>query len=128
MSHRRQEKIGWIGGWLGGFCWVVPLAVILLARGDVVRGTLGLAISVVACAAIWLFAPWRNPQSTFRRLLIPVYLLALCSFAWGIWAFGGPRQIGLNGWWSLMTVLPLSLPLWIGGSRRWQDGDRPHAG
>ena len=33
MRERRQEKIGWVGGWLGGFVWVLLLSVMLLARG-----------------------------------------------------------------------------------------------
>ncbi len=30
MSDRRQEKIGWIGGWFGGFIWVLILSVVLV--------------------------------------------------------------------------------------------------
>ena len=33
MADRRQEKIGWLGGWAGGFIWVVILAVMLLVQG-----------------------------------------------------------------------------------------------
>ena len=34
MRERRQEKIGWVGGWLGGFVWVLFLSVILFVRGQ----------------------------------------------------------------------------------------------
>jgi hypothetical protein len=129
MGERRQEKIGWVGGWLGGFVWVLLLSVMLLVRGETLPAVIGLLISAMAYAAIGFFAPWRHPRTTYRRLLTPLYVLFFCAVGWGVWFFGGPRQIGLNSWWSLLLVLPLMMPLWMGGNRRWQDNDvqPPHA-
>jgi hypothetical protein len=121
MHERRQEKIGWVGGWLGGFVWVLLLSVMLLVRGETLPAVIGLLIFAMACAAIGIFAPWRHPLTTYRRLLAPLYMLFFCAVGWGVWSFGGPRQIGLNSWWSLLIVMPLMMPLWMGGKRRWQD-------
>ena len=123
MHERRQEKIGWVGGWLGGFVWVLILSVILLVRGETLPAVVGLLICATAFAAIGFFAPWRYPRTTYRRLLAPLYVLFFCAVGWGVWSFGGPRQIGLNSWWSLLLVMPLMMPLWMGGNRRWQDND-----
>jgi len=122
MAGRRQEKLGWIGGWLGGFVWVAILAVVFLVQGRWLAGIVGLAVAVVACAAVLLTAPWRHPGTPYRVLLIPIYVLFFGAVGWGIWAMGDPRQLGLNGWWSLLLVLPILTPLWTVGGRRWEDG------
>jgi hypothetical protein len=128
MRERRQEKIGWVGGWLGGFVWVSFLSVTLLVRGQLLPAVIGLLLFAMACAAIWFFAPWRHPRTTYRRLLVPLYVLLILAVGWGIWSFGGPRQIGIS-WWSLLLLMPIMMPLWTGGHRRWHDTDvqSPHA-
>jgi len=123
MRERRQEQIGWVGGWLGGFVWVLLLSVSLLVRGETWPAVIGLLISAFACTAIGFFAPWRHPRTTYRRLLAPLYVLFFCAVGWGVWSFGGLRQIGIHSWWSLLLLMPIMLPLWMGGNRRWQDND-----
>lgn len=31
--------------------------------------------------------------------------------------------MGINGWWSLLLLMPILMPLWIVGDRRWEDGE-----
>jgi hypothetical protein len=123
MHECKQQKLGWIGGWLGGFFWVLILSVILAIRGETLPAVIGLLIGATAFAAVAFFAPWRHPRTTYRRLLAPIYVLFLCAVGWGIWSFGGPRQIGLNSWWSLLLLLPIMMPMWIVGNRRWENDD-----
>ena len=51
MASRAGEKLGWLGGWAGGFLWVLALAILFLLRGQLVDGLVGLAL------AGWAMAP-----------------------------------------------------------------------
>jgi hypothetical protein len=122
MSERISEKRGWIGGWLGGFCSVLVLSVAQLAGGKTRQGVIGLLIIAAACAAILVLAPWKHPETTYRRLMLPIYLLFFGAVGWGVWALG-PQGLGIHGWWSLLLLIPIMMPLWLVGARRWRDGD-----
>ncbi len=123
MRQRNQEKLGWIGGWLGGFIWVLILSLMFLAQGKALQAGIGLLITSSACAAIVVFSPWRYPRTTYRRLMLPIYLLFFVAVGWGVWSLGDPRQMGINSWWSLLILLPITLPLWTAGKRCWEDRD-----
>lgn len=66
--------------------------------------------------------PRRHPEASYRRLMAPIYVLFFGAVAWGVWSLGDARQMGINTWWSLLLLVPLTLPLWIVGDRGWQDG------
>ena len=123
MSSRKQEQIGWVCGWLGGFVWVFIQSIVFLVQGRVIQAGIGLLVFCAALAAILLLSPWRHPQTRYRTLMVPIYLLVFAAVAWGAWSLGGLRQIGIHSWWSTLTLLPALLPLWITGGRRWRDGD-----
>lgn len=123
MNKRKGERIGWVGGWLGGFVWVLILSAELVVRGETLPAIIGLLICAAGSSAIVFLAPWRHPRTSYRLLLIPIYVLFFCSVGWGVWALGGPRQMGINGWWSLLLLMPILMPLWIVGDRRWEDGE-----
>ena len=74
MSERRQEKIGWIVGWLGGFIWVVILSIVLLVKGHAIEAGAGLLVASLACITIVLLSPWRHPRTRYRLLMAPIYL------------------------------------------------------
>jgi hypothetical protein len=124
MSERKQEKIGWVGGWLGGFIWVVILSVVLLFQGHNLEAGIGLLIAGISSAAILLFAPWRHPQTPYRRLMLPIYLLIMAAVGWAVWSWGGWREMGVTSWWSALILLPVLLPFWTVGNRRWEDVDQ----
>jgi len=120
MGERIGEKIGWSGGWCGGFIWVAISSVIFLYRGRWGEGLSGLALVAAAGASIFLAAPWRHPTTPYWRLMLPPFVLLLGSAGWGVWAYGGAEEIGLD-WWSLFWILPLLLPFVNAGKIRWQD-------
>jgi hypothetical protein len=33
MTNRTGEKVGWLGGWSGGFLWLAVLSVVWLVQG-----------------------------------------------------------------------------------------------
>ena len=121
MAERRGEKAGWTFGFLGGFAWVAVLAIVFFFKGEPLAGTLGVLLFCAAVSAIIFFAPWRHPRTSAWKLMLAPYLLMALSFAWGAWAFGGPAPLGLK-WWNIVWFVPLMLPFFTGGSRKWSDG------
>ncbi|MFZ5765082.1 MAG: hypothetical protein ACOY4H_05725 [Thermodesulfobacteriota bacterium] len=121
MTARRGEKIGWTVGWLGGFLWVLVLAVVFLVQGKSGPGLAGLALTAAAVAGIVFFAPWRFPATPYWRLMLFPLVMFFLSVVWAIWAYGGLEAGGLR-WWNLGWLLPPLLPVAGLGRRRWLDG------
>ena len=124
MMSRRGERRGWTLGWCGGFLWVPLLAVTAWFQGKAMHGLVGLAIAATAALAILVLAPWRHPRVRYRWLMLPLYGLLLVALLWAVWMAGSARALGITGWWSALLLLPLTMPLWLIGPRRWEDGDR----
>jgi uncharacterized membrane protein YfcA len=122
MESRRGEKVGWIGGWLGGFVWVVILSVVFLIQSKLTQGGVGLLLAGFAVLTIFASAPWRHANTVYWKLMLPVYVLFVVSVAWGIWSAGGLKPLGLNPW-NGFLILPVLIPFWTTGRRRWTDGD-----
>ncbi len=120
MASRTGEKIGWIGGWLGAFFWVIILTVIFLVQDKWAEGFLGLLLLGLAAIFIVIFAPWRRSSTPFWKLMTPSYVILFGSLLWAIWAFGGIKNSGLS-WWNLLFLLPLLIPLVGMGAKTWDD-------
>ena len=122
MEKRKRagEKIGWLGGWLGAFIWIVPLAVLFVIHYRLTDAVVGFALMLVAMAAIYLTAPWRSPDVAYWKLMIPLYLILYGSLFRAIRAYGGVAGAGLR-WWNLLWVFPLLISAFTTGSRRWKD-------
>ncbi len=120
MNGRTGEKIGWVGGWLGGFIWVLLLSVLFLFQGKRAEGIVGLALGCLAIVFILLSAPWKHPHTRYWKLMIPIYVALGGSLVWAMWSFHGSGEPGLS-WWSAFLVLPLLVPLGTVGWRRWSD-------
>jgi hypothetical protein len=118
MTNRNGEKIGWIGGWLGGFIWVLILGVVFLFQGKWEKGIVGLALFAIALLFILAFAPWKRPDTLYWLLMLPLYFLLFSTAGWAIWAFSGWKASGLN-WWNIFWLLPMLMPLFTTGRRTW---------
>ncbi len=123
MAQRRHEKLGWTLGWMGGFLWVLILSVVFFAQGKVLQASLGLALTGAACVAITRLSPWRHAHTSYRRLMAPIYILFFAAVVWSAWGLPDLRQLGFNSPWALFSLLPILMPLWTVGDRRWEDGD-----
>lgn len=121
MNDRKQEKIGWIVGWLGGFIWVLILSIIFFVQGKIMHAWLGLLVTCIAIVVILFFSPWRHPRVLYRLLMAPIYSLFFMAVAWGVWALGDIRLLGINSWWAILILLPILTPFWTVGNRRWDD-------
>ena len=54
--------------------------------------------------------------------MIPLYVVLVLAIIWAVWAYGGPKQVGLD-WWSFLWLIPLLLPLLGPTSKRtWEEG------
>jgi hypothetical protein len=122
MTDRKGEKLGWTGGWLGGFVWVAILALVFLFQGRTAQGLVGLALTGAAAGVIIRCAPWRFPRTPYWRLMLAPYAAFFLSIAWAVWAYGGLAAVGLN-WWNLAWLLPMLIPLGTLSKRTWADGE-----
>ena len=122
MKKRKSEKIGWIGGWLGGFVWLCLLSVLWLVQGRITGGVLALGMFAVAVGAVVALAPWKHPETRYWKLMLPVYALLAASLGLCIWIGLEVDKLGLSPW-SLMLLMPLLLPFATVGARCWKDGD-----
>jgi hypothetical protein len=98
------------------------LALMFLFRGQTLPGLTGLLLLAIGVGCMVLLAPWRNPQTAYWKLMLPLYVTLLVSVFWSLWVFDGTEQGGFS-WWDPFWLLPLLMPLGTLARRRWQDGD-----
>jgi len=116
--NRKGERIGWIGGWLGGFIWVGLLSAVWIFQNRSSNGMLGIALFIIAIILIIALAPWRHPNTKYWKLMLPIYLLFLISIAVVIYLYAGLRNGGLS-WISFSWLIPSLIPFVIIGNRKW---------
>lgn len=68
MEKRTGEKTAWVGGWLGGFIWVLILSVIWLLQNRLTEGMAGLMLVFVAVGFVFASAPWKHPVTPYWKL------------------------------------------------------------
>jgi len=123
MNKRKGEKVGWIGGWSGGFVWLLVLSVVWLLQGKVINGVIGLGAFGLAEIFIFVLSPWKHPHTRYWKLMLPFYLVLIASVGFYIFSEGGLARLGLS-WWSIFLLLPLFIPFATMGSRCWSDGEK----
>ena len=116
--NRKGEKIGWIGGWLGGFIWLGLLSAVWIVKNEIFNGTLGFVLFIVAIVLIFALAPWKHPNTKYWKLILPIYLLFFVSISLCIYLYGGLKSIGLN-WMSFFWIIPCLIPFVTIGNRKW---------
>lgn len=120
MNERSGEKIGWIGGWSGGFVWLLILVIMQLIKGGFPAALVGLGVLAVAVVCILRFAPWKNPMTPYWKLLFPIYGALFLAFAYAVTV---GRQYGFNlEWRYLFWVLPMFIPFFTLRGRTWDQG------
>ena len=119
---RNGEKLGWIGGWSGGFIWVVILSIVMLVQAKSTQGGLGLALAGLAGILIMVTAPWKHPDTPYWKLMLPVYVMFAACLVWAAWSYGGLEGLGINRW-NTFIILPILIPFGTVGRKRWNDGE-----
>ena len=123
MTSRKGEKAGWIGGWTGGFLWVLLPAGFWIVQGRMAEGFTGLLLAGAAVVVVLSTAPWRHPEQPYWKLMLPVYFLLGICVLWAALSSGGFAALGLN-WWSAWWLMPLLFPFGSVGRLRWNDRER----
>jgi len=119
MEGRKGEKIGWIGGFLGGFCWLLLLSIAWFVIGSPKKGLIALGFFIVATIIIECITPWRYPQTKYWKLLVPVYAILTLSFIVCIMLWGGLEKAGLRPL-QLFMFSPLLIPFFTIGNKVWE--------
>lgn len=120
MKNRKGEKIGWVGGWLGGFIWLGLLSAVLIFQNNIISGVLGIILFAVAIIIIFMLAPWKHPNTKCWKLMLPIYSLFFISIFLCVYFFGGLKSAGLN-WMSFFWIIPCLIPFATIGNRKWND-------
>jgi hypothetical protein len=118
MQTRKGEQFGWIGGWGGGFIWVLILSTLWLVKGKNTEGAIGLVLCLFAAVLIVFLAPWRHPLTRYWKLMVPIYAVFVASLVWAIWSAGGYARLGLHPL-SVLWMAPIFLPFVTVGRKRW---------
>ena len=122
MKDRKGEKIGWVGGWTGGFIWVILLSVIWLFQGKLLLGLSGLGLFLATLYLIIAFKPWKYPETRYWKLMLPIYAIFLFALSLFVLISGGFGKIGLK-WWQMFWLIPVFIPFITAGKRCWKDGN-----
>ncbi|HDP34750.1 MAG TPA: hypothetical protein ENN29_06515 [Candidatus Hydrogenedentes bacterium] len=125
-DSRRGEKLGWTGGFAGGFLWILPLGCVRLAQGHYGEGVVTLGLFVFAMTLVIALAPWRHPATPYYVLLLPVYAVFFVGVAWAVHMYGGLEAAGLKIW-NLSWALPCLSPLFLLWNRRWRNEEKKDA-
>ena len=126
MDQRTGEKIGWIGGWSGGFLWVAILGIVFLAQGRWAAGIGGVSLAALAMGLVLLARPWRHPDTPYWKLLLAPMAVMAATIPWAILGFGleALGEENSTPWSLLLPIVVFVLPFVTIGRRRWNDGGR----
>jgi hypothetical protein len=119
---RQGEKLGWVGGWVGAFLWVVGLSIFWLVQGRILEGLVLGGVFLLALALVLILAPWRHPYTRYWKLMLPIYAIFVGSIFLTVWWAGALKQLGL-AWWLLLWLMPTALPFLTMGGSRWEETD-----
>lgn len=115
----RGMKIGWLGGFIGGTVWILVLSIVRFSQGENYRGLLWLACFGICVEAVWMFLPWRRPETELRRLyfvsVTPIVLTVLLMLSINLLAEGTVV------WSIIIGLLVLYLPVFTLGKKTWRD-------
>ncbi|MBI4666176.1 MAG: hypothetical protein HY751_07200 [Nitrospinae bacterium] len=122
VKDRSNEKMIWIAGWYVAFVWFFAISANWLLQENISPGKFGMVIFLFAIAFILICAPWWQPQTPYWQLMWPLYVLFIVCVA--AWYQYGPIGEGTDFvWGDSLYYIPVFIPLFMVGGRRWADGD-----
>ena len=121
MKQRKGEKIGWIGGWLGSYLWILFLGIYWILSRDFLDGVLMLLLFTIGSLVVLSLQPWKFPNTKYRKLMLPNYAVFFVSLWAIIESFGGYKVLkgaGIN-WWNFSWLIGIFIPLFTIGKLTW---------
>ena len=116
--NRKGEKLGWVGGWIGSFVWILGFAAISFIKGDLIYGVISIFTFPVALLMILKFVPWRYPGTKYWKLMLPIYAIFLISVIFVIYIITGFNDLGRVQY--CLWLLPCFTPIFVLGNRTWE--------
>ena len=117
----RGPRAGWTFGGLGAILWLLILAAVLLYQHNFAAALSALAGFALALAYIIIFAPWKHPHTPFRRIYLGLVLIILVSAALLLYLWYPDQFADTAGRFSIFSIFPLFLPVFLFGKRTWSD-------
>lgn len=119
MIERMGEKVGWIGGWIGAFSWLLVMSIILLVKGNYNFAIAGLMLFVVALFLINIMSPWRQAEIKYWALFTPLYIILVIAMIMMITAYECWFKAGRFNSMYFLWMSPLLIPYFVMGQRTW---------
>ena len=115
--NRKGEKLGWIGGWIGSFCWMPAFGIVCFVKGQLIYGAIGTAFFFIALFLILKCVPWKYPKTKYWKLMVPIYTMFLVSVIAVIYVLTGFNDLARiqYGVW----MIPCLAPIAILGNKTW---------
>lgn len=119
-SNEKGGKWGWIGGGLGGLCWIPILAAVLAAKGQPLDAAVGAGFFVLGCAGLYVLAPWRRPHTSMGFLYLGMVLILLAAAAWMVIRWDDPQIAHFRRQpLALLPLLPIFTPVFLLWRKTW---------
>ncbi len=122
------QKLGWLLGGVGAFCWVPVLSIVLFVQGFFWGGILSLITAILAIIYILVITPWRFPDMPFWKLYLGIFLLFMACATVIILFWQPEGQDGPKNLWMLACLLPLLTPFLTMGGKTWRTLTTPPQG
>jgi len=119
MSERKGEKIGWIGGWIGSFIWLIPVSFVWLIHKQTAAAIILMLIFVLAITLTFQLTPWRYPKTYYYKLMLPNILLIYISAIVCIY-FYYELENGKVSWFLFIWLIVFFTPIITLGKRKWE--------
>ena len=120
--EERGPRWGWVGGMLGGTCWMLLASGGFFLAGDLPGGALAVLYYAIVTFMIFVLAPWRHPSIPVwvpYLAVIGASIVAAALMLWRYLAVIEPgEEVPLN---LVFIVFPLMVPVFTFGNRRWND-------
>jgi hypothetical protein len=120
--NRNGEKIGWIGGWIGSFLWLLALSVLWFFRGQIQLGEIAIGLFILAVIVVNLVTPWRYPDTKYWKLMLFSFITFIMSIIICVTLGIGVKDLGFR-WSDIFWFVPMLTPFYIFGNRTWNDGN-----
>ncbi len=117
--NRNGEKLGWTGGWIGSFIWILIFAIACFVKGYAVYGAIGVIVFSIALLMILKFSPWRYPDTKYWKLMLPIYVLFMGSVIFVVYVLTGFNDLGRIQY--CLWLIPCFTPLFIMGNKTWDE-------